>query len=715
MGFFVVLFVCVFITKRESFFCELKKKLRQGLEKKYKKRKMLLSDEQANVVAEFTKGNNIVVNAVAGAGKTTTLLACANSDPGKDCLLLTYNKRLQLEVADRAAKCANKHVTVSTYHAAAGRAYQTLIRTDRDFADAVVRPPENPHEFDVLMLDEAQDLIVVYFAFLRHLLRANPRAQVIVVGDHRQTIGQYKGARKEFLTQAPELFGGARSWVKCSLRESYRLTPLTAEFVNAELFNEQVLVGKNLSNGKGIKPVYHAVAGDVSALTKALGKVVLLAVEEHGAENVFVLAPSVRDLGKKRSPLAMLVKDHLNGVPTFVTGDEQDLDARASEGKLVIMTFNASKGCERACVILTGFDEGYFRFFDRSWLNPNQLPNVLTVAATRAKTQLIIVASADQTLRTCKTVHHTATLVGAMCKPRVKKNKPMPKRCVKVKDLLRHITVGVLQRALSFVTVEEAEGDLDDRLCELEESGFEDFDPTVKFDKHHESLGFVYGSLACVLAEISRTGTTKFGRGLEKPKLVHSYANVDPFENCLTYSAYRSYPAVFWEYLQQVADTAVSERTHVQWAVLAITSHAFIEGRHHIARQVKHYEWLNSALLVCVRETVLAAIPEGGQFSVMVGPVALPDMDVFSVVDFVDEEGCMWFFSLAPASDSEVLQLACCLALKGGGKGFIVALLERTAKCVQVKPENAEKLLLVLTMRSSHSETESIASIVAGL
>lgn len=676
---------------------------------------MILSDEQELVVAEFAKGNNIVVNAVAGAGKTTTLLACANSDPDKECLLLTYNKRLQLEVADRAAKCANKHVTVSTYHAAAGRAYRTLIRTDRDFADAVVEPPEHPHEFDVLMLDEAQDLIVVYFAFLRHLLRANPKAQVVVVGDHRQTIGQYKGARKEFLTQAPELFGGARAWVRCSLRESYRLTPRTAAFVNAELFNEQVLVGKNLTNGKGLKPIYYAVAGDVSTLTKALGKVVLLAVEEHGAENVFVLAPSVRDLGKKRSPLAMLVKDHLGGVPTFVTGDEQDLDARASEGKLVIMTFNASKGCERACVVLAGFDEGYFRFFDRSWLDHNQLPNVLTVAATRAKTQLIIVASADQTLRTCKTVHETATLVGALCKPRVKKNKPMPRRMVKVKDLLRHITVTVLQKALSCVCVEDADEDLDDRLSELPESGFEDFDPTVKFDKHHESLGFVYGTLARVLAEVSRTGTTKFGVGLEKPKLVHSYASADPFENCLTHAAYRSYPPVFWEYLQQVADTSAAERTHVQWAVLAITAHAFVEGRHHIARQVKHYEWLNSALLVCVRETVLAAIPEGGKFEVLVGPVALPDMDVFGVMDYVDPGGCVWFFTLAPASDTEVLQLACYLALRGGGKGFIVALLERTAKSVHVKPENAEQLLLVLTLRSSNEGAENIATVVAGL
>jgi superfamily II DNA or RNA helicase len=52
-----------------------------------------LSVEQTLIVESFPI-SNVIVDAVAGSGKTTTILSAAKSVPSKLCLLLTYNTKL---------------------------------------------------------------------------------------------------------------------------------------------------------------------------------------------------------------------------------------------------------------------------------------------------------------------------------------------------------------------------------------------------------------------------------------------------------------------------------------------------------------------------------------------------------------------------------------------------------------------------------------------
>ena len=51
------------------------------------------------------------------------------------------------------------------------------------------------------------------------------------------------------------------------------------------------------------------------------------------------------------------------------------------------------------CVIVLGLDETYFRYYNREWAGKD-LPNVLTVAATRASAFLVLITNARTTLRT---------------------------------------------------------------------------------------------------------------------------------------------------------------------------------------------------------------------------------------------------------------------------------------------------------------------------
>ena len=55
------------------------------------------SEEQLAIVAAVRGGNNVVVKAVAGSGKSTSVLHLARDQAtlGRYMLLLTYNRRLK--------------------------------------------------------------------------------------------------------------------------------------------------------------------------------------------------------------------------------------------------------------------------------------------------------------------------------------------------------------------------------------------------------------------------------------------------------------------------------------------------------------------------------------------------------------------------------------------------------------------------------------------
>lgn len=130
------------------------------------------SPEQICILNDFERGKNIQILAVAGAGKSTSLLACAQRVPEKTCLVLTYNKRLQVDVSNRIEECGIDNTHVRTYHSAAGIAFGQVIRTDTQFIEALRKEPENLRALycDVLMLDEVQDMSVQYYLFVQLLV-----------------------------------------------------------------------------------------------------------------------------------------------------------------------------------------------------------------------------------------------------------------------------------------------------------------------------------------------------------------------------------------------------------------------------------------------------------------------------------------------------------------------------------------------------------------
>src|SRR5205085_2593365 len=78
---------------------------------------MQLTNEQQNIVDTDC---NMVINAVAGSGKTSTLIAYAKSrPPGKKILYLAFNKTVKTEALQKFAKAEVQDVRVETAHSLA--------------------------------------------------------------------------------------------------------------------------------------------------------------------------------------------------------------------------------------------------------------------------------------------------------------------------------------------------------------------------------------------------------------------------------------------------------------------------------------------------------------------------------------------------------------------------------------------------------------------
>jgi hypothetical protein len=690
------------------------------------------SAEQWRVVSLLQRGRNVLLRAVAGAGKSTTLKLSAGCEPTLRHLLLTYNKRLQLDVA----RSAPPNMTVCTYHAVAGRAYGATVRNDEQLRQFVRMVPESPLVFDRLLIDEGQDMSVELFALVRRLLAANPAAGVVIVGDELQAINNYRGAHAGFLTEAPALFAALspRPWGSCRLGVSHRLTPATAAFVNAHLYRADVLVGGNLRDPDR-RPRYIAAGGGKRGLVAALAAAVAEAVAEFGPAGVFVLAPSVRGLAGKTSPIAELVRTHLVGVPTYVgSGEDERVDDDLIRGKLAVLSFNAVKGCERPCVIIAGLDESYFRYFERAWpADSPRLPNVLTVAATRASALLVVVAAARDTLRTIDVARlglH-ADVRGAAGPARRARPAARKPRTVAIAKFVMHLHPEVVRGAMALVNTRRAT--LDEVVREAASAAPAGdqkappvnlpanlqpapprLDSRARFGVFTEDLRFVYGALAPVLAEVARTGTTVYAQDLEAPEIVATAADIKPYGNQITAADHAAYPPEFWEVVSSACGTDCGARTPAEWAVLAVALHAFHGGRHHIARQVADYTWVDDAALTATRDIVVHALAgRAGAFGVYLEGPGGPGT-ICGVADFVETAGAVWEFKLGELCEEHELQLACYLALRGGGEGVLMSLLHRDdLRCVYLAPEDAGPLLAALAANGERTETRSAAELVA--
>ena len=194
------------------------------------------SPEQEFVIECIKNDNNVIVDSVAGSGKTTCNLHIANEFPHYNILLLTYNSKLKLETREKVSKLQIRNLETQSYHSFCVKHYDnkcytdstihTILSTDQVLYDVI--------DYDIIIIDEAQDISKLYYQLICKIYKDNGKcAKICIVGDKFQSIFQFNGADERFIIFGEDLFHfNELLWKKCTLSTSFRITAEMSSFIN---------------------------------------------------------------------------------------------------------------------------------------------------------------------------------------------------------------------------------------------------------------------------------------------------------------------------------------------------------------------------------------------------------------------------------------------------------------------------------------------------
>lgn len=423
-----------------------------------------ISAEQQKILDLVAKDYNVVVDSVAGSGKTTTVKFLAEANPDQNILVLTYNAMLKTETRERTGHI--KNLEVHSYHSFCTKYYNSNAYTDtvvNEILETRAAPVEE-FGYDVIVADESQDLTPLLFKVLVKVIRDNlVSARLVVMGDYMQNIYKYRGSDPRFITMAGELLGSCNQfqWAEANLSETYRCTAPTVAFLNrCVLRSDRLVSAKGRSGPDGLKgpggPGGHQKPEYIVCNTfgTAPRDVLERYLTRYKPHEIFVIALSL----KENTPIKTLANHVSNKLKVpihYACADSETLDSRIIANKIVFTTVHQSKGRERPLVILFGFDEGYFNFFDKN-ADRNRCPNEIYVACTRASEQLVVLH--DFKSRPLPFVRDVQTFckfseVNKPQTPRTAQGPPQPTRNFIASDLISYTPFNLELEAMALIKV----------------------------------------------------------------------------------------------------------------------------------------------------------------------------------------------------------------------------------------------------------------------
>lgn len=395
--------------------------------------------EQQAIVDSVINGYNVKVDAVAGSGKTTTALHIAKNCSDKKVALITYNKKLKDETNQKVIDFNFANMEVYTYHGSCLRFYLEAngeLIDDLKMKECIDKNfnciKELNLNYDIIIIDEVQDMNITYCKFIRKLIGDNKSNSpdklntcIVIFGDKNQCINQYNAANFRFLTMGEDIFRNNNKWVSLKLTETFRVPQEICDFLNDCMLQETRMVSRG-KDGKpkycGYKPRYFIT----SSFTRAsegcdwVLKEVLYYLnlkDENGKklyknDDIFILAPSVKNKADNQSPVILLANElssrckhyiqninndndndnySSNDTMVYITNDNDcEIDEKIMKHKIVFSTHNSVKGLERKVIIIFNFDNSYFEYFDKE-TEPHNCPNRLYVGVTRSQERLSMI------------------------------------------------------------------------------------------------------------------------------------------------------------------------------------------------------------------------------------------------------------------------------------------------------------------------------------
>lgn len=551
-----------------------------------------ISEEQKNIVDLIGQGCNISVDAVAGSGKTTTGLYIAINNPTKHILLLTYNAKLKIETREKVQLLNLHNMEIHSYHSFCVKYFYRKAYTDSGIIaflklnnhSAILRS----FEYEIMIVDEAQDMNPVYYEVVQHILKRLKKIEVepqlIVMGDQKQSIYAFNNADSRFLTLSTQIFNNRYQWKKGTLSTSYRLTNQMTRFING------------CCNGalpiQAIKPgprVRYLICDTFGSKPYREIKNYL----RHGYRNqdIFILTPSVRS---ENSPVRRLANKLTNdNIAIYVpNSDEEKLDDDILNGKIVFSTFHQVKGLERPIVIVFNFDNSYFKFYAKD-IPPyeyTQIANTLYVAITRAREQLVVLHDEKYNyldfLRQSQLYDNCELEISHEFRPQ---NEKLSRRSrlkeIKVTELVKYVPVEILDQCMNYLTIDSSMGEHD--LLEI---------PTkIKEKDLYESVSEITGSAIPSYYEYKISGKMTVYDYLRNNKMneIEIYLGG---KKCLL-SDDNSDDDEVRLYDKLYANLSTTQ--DVGWSILQLTTHWLCEktGYDFKKKQIKQYNWLSPEIL----------------------------------------------------------------------------------------------------------------------
>ena len=337
-----------------------------------------LSEEQQLFIEKALQGNNILVDACIGSGKTTSIQVLCDKYPlNKKILYLTYNKLLKI---DARSKINRKGVTVTNYH---GFAYMCLARQGvrsgiSDLIQNFIKhKPVIPY-YDVLLIDEYQDIEQELATMLEMIKAVNPNMQIIAVGDMQQKIYD-----KTTLDVASFINNFLDDYIELKFTQCFRISRDHAEKLG-RIWEKQII---------GVNPNCKISQMSKTAIVDFLAR--------QNPEDILCLGARTGDLANTLNTLESEYPNKFNKRTVYASIRDND-SSGASEPtaqSAIFTTYDSSKGLERKICVIFDFTESYWMVRIRK---PEQsyeiLRNIFLVAASRGKEQIIFVTSPTQSL-----------------------------------------------------------------------------------------------------------------------------------------------------------------------------------------------------------------------------------------------------------------------------------------------------------------------------
>lgn len=322
---------------------------------------------------------------------TSTIIFIAEEYKNDNILVLTYNSSLKFETRKRTSKYTN--VRVDSYHSFCVKNYDNTAHIDSR-VDSIITNDTKPlttFNYSIIIADEAQDLTPLLHRLLCKIMKDNEGKEVcrfLVMGDHMQNIYDFMDSDSRFLTMAPKLYTNNFEWVQLRLSETFRCTIPIVNFINNCMIGYERVV----SNKKSSVYTKYVICDPYIKRSCEYSpiNIVTEALQRYKPSDIFILSPSVKNSGSPIRHLERYVTEYLN-IPIYCSGSDNDqIDSRVIDNKLVFTTIHQSKGHERKHVILFNFDDSYYKYYDNT-KQQHICPNMLYVAATRASESLVVV------------------------------------------------------------------------------------------------------------------------------------------------------------------------------------------------------------------------------------------------------------------------------------------------------------------------------------